>query len=168
MRGLAAASVLLALLVPAQLPAQAADSDPKPVPKGGPREKAIIAYNDGVKLMLDRKFAEAQARFETAVSLDATIPEAHNNLAFSLRAQGAANFKRALEHYDRALSLKPDFPRAIMYRGVLFVQMGDLDRARAALVRLKPMDAKLAEQLDEAIRSYPMGDGYDSLSPQFD
>ena len=118
--------------------------------------------------MLQKKFAEAQVRFEAALALDASIPEVHNNLAFSLRAQSPEMFKRALEHYDRALTLKPDFARAIMYRGVLFVQMGDLDRARAEHARLVGMDAKLAAKLDEAIKSFPFGDGYDGLSPQFD
>lgn len=146
----------------------AEDSDPKPVPKGGARAEAIKAYNDGVKLMLEKKFADAQARFETALTHDATIAEVHNNLAFSLRAQGPQNFPRALQHYDKALELKPGYPRALMYRGVLFVQMGDLDKARAALTELKPRDAKLAGKLDDIIRSYPMGEGYDSLSPQFD
>ncbi len=161
-------ATLLIMLVGLSAPLIAADSDPKPVPKGGARAEAIKAYNDGVKLMLDKKWAEAQARFETALSHDAAIAEVHNNLAFSLRAQGPQNFARALQHYDKALELKPGYPRALMYRGVLFVQMGDLDKARAALTELKPRDAKLAEKLDEAISSYPMGDGYDSLSPQFD
>ncbi len=146
----------------------AADSDPKPVPKGGARAEAIKAYNDGVKLMLDKNYRGAQSRFETALAHDATIFEVHNNLAFSLRAQGSQNFQRALEHYNKALELKPGYPRALMYRGVLYVQMGDLDKARAALAELKSRDGKLAEKLDEAIRSYPMGEGYDSLSPQFD
>lgn len=161
-------ATLFIMLVGLSTPLLAADSDPKPVPKGGARADAIKAYNDGVKLMLEKKWADAQTRFEAALSHDATIGEVHNNLAFSLRAQGPHNFARALQHYDKALELKPGYPRALMYRGVLFVQMGDLDKARAALAVLKSRDAKLAEKLDEAIRSYPMGDGYDSLSPQFD
>lgn len=163
-RVLAAGLVWLGLL----LPSLAADSDPKPVPKGGARADAIKAYNDGVKFMLDTKYADAQARFETALTHDATIAEVHNNLAFSLRAQGPQNFARALQHYNKALELKPGYPRALMYRGMLFVQMGDLDKARAALADLKPRDGKLAAKLDEAIKAYPMSEGYDSLSPQFD
>lgn len=159
-----ATAVLLALTTLAT----AEDSDPKPVPKGGPRAEAIKAYNAGVVLMLDKKFTEAQARFEAALKHDATMAETHNNLAFSLRAQGPQNFARALQHYDKALELKPGYPRATMYRGMLFLQMGDVDRARAEHARLLPLDAKLAAKLAEAIASFPMSEGYDSLSPQFD
>lgn len=166
LRGLKTATVMLLLL--GSTPATAADSDPVPVPKGGTRADAIKAYNDGVKLMVERKFPEAQAKFEAALGLDETLAEAHNNLAFSLRTQGPKHFARAMTHYDRALSLNPTFARAIMYRGALFVQLGQLDRARAEHARLIGMDPKLAAKLDEAIRSFPMGDAYDGLAPQFD
>ncbi len=148
--------------------AMAADSDPKPVPKGGPRAQAITAYNDGVKLMLERKYPAAQGKFEAALALDETIAEAHNNLAFSLRVQGTQNFERALAHYNRALEIDPKLARAYMYRGVLFVQKGDLGKARADHARLLGMDAKLAARLKEAIDSFPMGESYDGLAPQFD
>lgn len=143
------------------------ESDPLPVPKDGPRQQAIAAYNFGVKLMLERKFAEAQARFEQALALDERLPEAHNNLAFSLRMQGIHHHARAMRHYDRALALEPRLARAYMYRGVLHAQRGELDRARADHARLLTLDPALAEKLARAIEQ-PFGEEYDGLGPQFE
>ena len=109
----------------------AVENDPLPVPKGGARQRAVTAYNDGVKLMVDKRYAAAQQKFEEALAADERLAEAHNNLAFSLRMQSAANRELALKHYDRALELKPQLAQAYMYRGTLFTQMGDLARARA-------------------------------------
>ena len=86
--------------------------------------------------MRDKHYAAAQEKFEQALALDETLAEAHNNLAFSLRMQGTHNFERSLQHYNRALELKPDLARAYMYRGVLFTQMGDMARARADHAKL--------------------------------
>jgi tetratricopeptide (TPR) repeat protein len=149
------------------LGAGADESDPVPVPKGGARQQAVVAYNDGVKLMVDRQYAAAQRKFEEALAADEGLAEAHNNLAFSLRMQGAVNRERALRHYNRALELKPDLARAYMYRGVLFTQMGDVDRARADHARLLVLDPQLAAKLERVMAGADRDD-YDGLTPQYD
>ena len=148
-------------------PARAVESDPLPVPKGGPRERAVTAYNAGVKLLLDRKYPDAQKKFEEALAADEELAEAHNNLAFSLRVQSAANADRALKHYDRALQLKPKLAQAYMYRGVLFTQMGDLTRARADHATLLALDRDLAAKLEKVIAGAGRDDG-DGLAAQYD
>jgi tetratricopeptide (TPR) repeat protein len=159
---------LLGAVVLLLSPAAGADeSDPLPVPKGTPRERAVGAYNEGVKLMRDRHYAAAQEKFEQALALDDALAEAHNNLAFSLRLQGAHNFERALTHYNRALELKPDLARAYMYRGVLFTQMGDLPRARADHAKLLALDQELAAKLERIIAGAGAGDEYDGLAAQY-
>ena len=164
----AIARTLMAIAVVACAAAAGADeTEPLPLPKGGARERAVAAYNAGVKLMVDKRYAAAQQKFEEALTADEGLAEAHNNLAFSLRMQGALNRERALRHYDRALELKPDLARAYMYRGVLFTQMGDLARARADHARLLSLDPRLAARLARIIS----GDGrddYDGLAPQYD
>jgi tetratricopeptide (TPR) repeat protein len=161
----AGAAAMLVLFTAA---GHAIESDPLPVPAGGSREQAIAAYNAGVKLMIERRFAEAQAKFEEAVGVHESLPEAHNNLAFSLRMQGAHNFERALKHYNRALELEPRLARAYMYRGVLFVQMGDLARARADYARLLELDRDLAAKLAAVIDEPASRNEYEGLAPQFD
>lgn len=162
----AAAVVAVALALP--LPASAVESDPLPVPVGTPRENAVLAYNDGVKLLLEKRYAEAQARFEAALALDERLAEAHNNLAFSLRMQGLQNAARALAHYDRAVELKPDLAVAYMYRGVLFVQLGELERASADHRRLLALDRNLAAQLEAAIAARSPGGSRSGIAPQYE
>ena len=142
----------------------AAESDPLPVPKGTPHERAVSAYNEGVKLMRDKHYAAAQEQFEQALALDEALAEAHNNLAFSLRMQGTHNFERALHHYQRALELKPDLARAYMYRGVLFIQMGDMTRARTDHAQLLRLDPELAARLEQIIASADGRDAYGDLA----
>lgn len=147
---------------------EAASSDDLPVPTGTPRERAISAYNEGVTLMRDKRHPAAQEKFEQALALDETLPEAHNNLAFSLRLQGAHNFDRALRHYNRALELKPGLAQAYMYRGVLFTQMGDLSRARADHAKLLALDRELAAKLERIIAGTAGHDDYGGLTAQYD
>ena len=148
--------------------AEAVESDPLPVPKGGARERAVTAYNDGVKLMAEKRYSAAQRKFEEALAADERLAEAHNNLAFSVRMQGRENFARAIRHYNRALELKPDLAQAYMYRGVLFTQLGDLARARADHARLLTLDPVLAAKLEAAIAGRPRAEGNDGLAGQYD
>jgi tetratricopeptide (TPR) repeat protein len=161
-------TVTLMAIVLAAAPAAAVESDPLPVPQGGARERAVLAYNAGVKQMLEKRYGAAQQKFEEALAADERLAEAHNNLAFSLRMQGSANFARALKHYNRALELKPDLARAYMYRGVLFTQLGDLAKARADHARLLSLDPGLAAKLDGVIQGRGATDGYEGLSAQYD
>jgi tetratricopeptide (TPR) repeat protein len=131
--------------------AAAVESDPLPVPSAGNAARAVRLYNEGVVLLVQRDFAQAQARFEAALKLDEKLAEAHNNLAFALRMQGRHNFGQSLAHYNRAIALKPTLAQAYMYRGMLFVQQSDLESARADLDRLRRLDAKLAAELAQAI-----------------
>jgi tetratricopeptide (TPR) repeat protein len=157
-----------ALLAVAAAPAAAVESDPLPVPKGDARARAVAAYNEGVKLMVEKRYAAAEQKFEEALAADERLAEAHNNLAFSLRVQGTGNFTRALSHYNRALELKPDLAQAYMYRGVLFVQLGDLARARADHARLLALNPGLAAKLEAVIAGRAPDDGYEGLNAQYE
>ena len=161
-------ALMVAMLAFSPAPVAAVESDPLPVPQGGARERAVLAYNDGVKQMLEKRYGAAQRKFEEALAADERLAEAHNNLAFSLRMQGATHFARALKHYNRALELKPDLARAYMYRGVLFTQLGDLARARSDHARLLTLDPGLAAKLEAVILGRGATDGYEGLSAQYD
>lgn len=160
---LVASSLLLATGI-----ATAVESDPLPVPKAGSRADAVRLYNDGVALLLARKFREAQQKFEAALTLDERLAEAHNNLAFALRMQGHQNFESSLEHYNRAIELKPDLAQAYMYRGVLFMQQGDEVRARQDLEHLRRLDARLAAELERVVERAVEGQGSGGVAAQYD
>jgi tetratricopeptide (TPR) repeat protein len=147
--------------------ARAVESDPLPVPQTGAGARAVGLYNEGVSLLLSRKFSEAQEKFEAALAVDERLAEAHNNLAFALRMQGAHNFDRSLKHYDRAIALKPGLAQAYMYRGVLLTQRGDHARARQDLEQLKRLDVKLADELQQVIDGRT-GSGSSGIAAQYD
>src|SRR5258707_10643356 len=73
---------------------------------------AIKAYNEGVDLMKAKQFAKAQAKFEEALKANPKLAEAHNNLAFVLRKQGSQNYQLSMEHYNKAIQLKPKLAEA--------------------------------------------------------
>ena len=150
------------------LAAAAIESDPLPIPKGTHREHAVGLYNDGVLLMLQKHYVAAQQKFESALLLNEAFAEAHNNLAFSLRMQNSGHVERALRHYERALALKPDLRVAYVYRGTLFVQRGEFDRARADHATLLALDPKLAERLARVIAGEAPSEAFEGLAAQYE
>lgn len=161
------AALALATLVSA-CGAGAVESDPLPVPAAGPAAAAVRLYNEGVALLLQKRFAQAQRLFEQALSHNEQLAEAHNNLAFSLRMQGRHNLGAALAHYNRAIALKPQLAQAYLYRGMLFVQQGDAASARQDLERLRTLDARLAAELADALAGKTPPDARAGIAAQYE
>lgn len=121
------------------------------MPGGSPKTESEI-YNQGVDLMKELKFKRAEKKFRKAIEKDEEFAEAHNNLAYCLRKQGEKNYDEAMKHYNKAIALKPKAPEPYMYRGVLFVQMGNTRQAlndHKKLLDLKAND--LAKELKNVI-----------------
>ena len=129
----------------------------KPVvpPPSAPEEKhpEIDAYNAGCSLLKKQKWAEAQAKFETALKMKEAFAEAHNNLGYVLRKQSAQNYPASLVYYNRAIELAPRMAEPYMYRGALFVFMGRMDLAEADYVTLQKLRSSLAGRLKKVIDS---------------
>lgn len=105
----------------------------------------IAAYNRGVTALDLREYAQARKYFEAALTLNDEFPEAHNNLAYTLRMLSLDNAETSLRHYERALELAPKFAQTLYYRGVLFVQLGraaDAQNDRTALEAIGTREAK--------------------------
>jgi outer membrane protein assembly factor BamD (BamD/ComL family) len=66
----------VAVMAIAALPARGAGSAKQPVQKDS--DPSITVYNQGVELMLAKKFPEAQARFAEAIKENPRFAEAHN------------------------------------------------------------------------------------------
>jgi tetratricopeptide (TPR) repeat protein len=113
--------------------------------------REVTAFNEGTKALFALRYAEAERQLRAAVRHRETFAEAHNNLAFVLRKQGADRFGEALQHYDRAIELNPGLAEAYMYRGVLYVQMADPEKAAADLETLRSLNANLAAELEWVI-----------------
>lgn len=134
----------------------AASSTPAPAPPSGsgnrPADRTAVEitfYNDGTKLLLNKDWAGAQKQFEAALAINEKLAEAHNNLAYVLRKQGADRKAESLRHYNRAIELKPKMAEAYMYRGALYSLSGDADLAKADYDRLVKMKSKLAKELKQ-------------------
>ena len=113
--------------------------------------KDLKYYNKGVALMLDRDFGDAEKQFRKALDVNEDFAEAHNNLAYTLRKQGEDHFDEALKHYNRAIELNPRLAEPYMYRGVLYVQMGDKSAALADHQKLVDMKSELAPELEYVV-----------------
>ena len=124
-------------------------------------------YNQGVDLMVAGDYAAAQERFEKALTLKKDFAEAHNNLGYSLRKQGADHYAAALEHYNHALELNPQLAEALMYRGVLFTLMGDEEEAKADHATLVELSPELAEQLLQVIATGEEPEGTAGLAARW-
>jgi Flp pilus assembly protein TadD len=86
-------------------------------------------YNEGVDLLMELEFKKAEKKFRKVIKDKPNFAEAHNNLAYCLRKQGSDYYEEAMTHYNKAVQLKPEAPEPYMYRGVLFVSMGETDKA---------------------------------------
>jgi tetratricopeptide (TPR) repeat protein len=152
-KSLFALSLLIAPL------ASAAPSTPPPPPSSGsggekpakPNAIEVSFYNEGTLLLFKKEWHAAQQQFEAALAINEKMAEAHNNLAYVLRKQGAANHAKSLEHYNRAIELKPKQAEAYMYRGALHALSGQAELALADHARLVKMKSKLAPHLKKVI-----------------
>jgi Flp pilus assembly protein TadD len=89
-----------------------------------------------------------------AIAEDTQQADVYNLLGYTLRKTG--DFKTSLTYYTKALELQPDHKAAREYLGELFVETGNLDKAKeqlAALQRLCPDGCEEREDLQKAIDS---------------
>jgi len=107
-------------------------------------------YNRGIRARIVKDWTMAVSAFRKAIALRATFPEAWNELGYALRNQG--RYPDSLAAYEEALRLRPDFPEALEYLGEAYVKMGRLDDASRVLDRLRPLDARRAEELAQVIK----------------
>lgn len=112
----------------------------------------------------DRRFAEAQDYFETVLTLQPGA-ESHNSMGIVLKAQG--KYAEAIEHYQKALALKPHQPEVLSNLGNVLKETGELEAAIAAYqeaIALNPAYAeahnnlgiayKDQQQLESAVACY--------------
>jgi Tfp pilus assembly protein PilF len=118
------------------------------------RNSASGWYFLGVAQQLGRKPAEAVTSYESAVALDPNLPEARNNLAVLLLAQGKpAEAEANLRH---ALQVQPNYPDAHNNLGTVLQATGRFEDAASAYHRalaLKPNNVDVLNNLGNTLRS---------------
>jgi cytochrome c-type biogenesis protein CcmH/NrfG len=85
---------------------------------------------------------------------DTQQADVYNLMGFTLRKTG--DFKTSLTYYTKALELQPDHKAAREYLGELYVETGNLDKAKeqlAALAKLCPNGCEEREDLQKAINA---------------
>ena len=114
-------------------------------PQAAPKElsgkdKAILAYNEGVTALRNGDLAGAVPKFEQAASLNPELPEAHAVLAEVLLE--LKRYGDAVAAADRYLALKPGDERGLRVRYDALKAAGDTAKAKEALDALVKADAK--------------------------
>ena len=89
----------------------------------------------------------AIAKLKLIVDADNTNADAYNLLGYALRHTGAN--ERAMQAYTRALTLDPQHTGALEYQGVLFVILGDLDKANANLDKIEAICGTSCEEYED-------------------
>ena len=131
--------------------AMGGDPLPEPTKSKTPHASSEEVYNHGLALAESGDFMGAERLYREAIAIDPKLPEAWNGLGHALKKQ--KRYDEALAAYDEALTLRPGFPLAMQYLGELYVETGQIDKARALLAKLRPLDQKNADRLAMAIHA---------------
>lgn len=91
-------------------------------------------YGAAVRLIHQERYGEAIATLYEAQAVYGPHPDILNYLGYSHRKTG--DFEAAKTYYARALALDPDHRGATEYLGELYLEIGEIDRAREQLARL--------------------------------
>jgi len=142
-RALGASILLLALAAP--LPALAIDtggedtstSTPAPAkPPAAPKPKPAVLTLDAARAdIASKNWTKAIADLTAIVKASPSSADAYNLLGYSYR--NAGNYDRAGQAYAKALKLNPKHTGALEYQGVLFIKLGQKDKAQANLDKIK-------------------------------
>ncbi len=113
-------------------------------------EEGRVAYAEAVGLINQEYYADALTVLARAQAAVGPHPDVLNYMGFVSRKLG--RFDDALSYYGQALAIDPNHLGANEYLGELYIQMGDLGRARTQLARLDELCAYGCAQREELAR----------------
>lgn len=123
----------------------------------GPSSRAIDTwadlYNLGNAHKKQGEMNQALACYYSAINLRAEFPEAHNNIA-NILALDARNLDLALQHYNIAIRLKPDYYEAIHNLGMVYDKLGATDKAISTYLRALAQRPRSPETLNSLGNSF--------------
>jgi tetratricopeptide (TPR) repeat protein len=112
--------------------------------KSGDAEKATKQARD--------EFGKAVKDFQKAVDLSPKMYRAHNGLGYAFRKSG--DYAKALQSYDTALQIAPDFADAIEYRGEAYLWLNRTEDAKQAYLKLFATERSHADILMKAMKAW--------------
>ncbi|MBI3127648.1 MAG: tetratricopeptide repeat protein [Candidatus Tectomicrobia bacterium] len=137
-------ALALALVLPT---AAFPDADPKPMaPIGSPYDRGRQAVSEG-------QWETAVGLFQEAVQENPRDHAAYNMLGYALRKTEKP--QEALEAYNRALALKPDYAPALEYRAEAYLMLKNRQAAMTDYQALVKLNSPLAQDLKQKIDSAP-------------
>lgn len=99
-----------------------------------PRDEGVAQYMAAVRLINEARYDEAIAGLYDAQASVGPHPDILNYLGYSHRKLGM--MEKAQEYYAQALSLDPDHKGANEYLGELYLEIGEIGKAKAQLAKL--------------------------------
>jgi tetratricopeptide (TPR) repeat protein len=113
-------------------------------------EDGRLAYAEAVGLINQERYVDAFAALERTQAAVGPHADVLNYMGFTSRKLGRLD--AALGYYREALRLDPNHLGATEYLGELYIQLGELDRARTQLARLDQLCAYGCAQREELAR----------------
>lgn len=145
--------VLALILVFASMVMAAGSSSTSRPPAASPAQPT--PYDLGVKAVKAGDYARALTQFQKVVQTEPRNADAWNYIGFSHRH--LKQFDESLAAYQKALGINPDHRGANEYLGELYLQMGDLGKARDRLDKLGALCPSGCNELDDlkkAVKAY--------------
>ena len=125
-------------------PAPAA-AKPKPPKPAGP------TLADARADISAKNWKKAIADLTAIVKANPSSADAYNLLGYSYRNSG--NYDRAGQAYTKALKLNPKHTGALEYQGVLFIKLGQKDKAQANLDKIKAICGTTCEEYTDLAKA---------------
>lgn len=122
-------------------------------------EKEAKKYND----LAEKQFKKAIKKFRAATSKKPDFFQAYSSLGYAYRK--TADFTNALDAYNKAIEIKPDYPQAIEGRAEVHLRFNQVDDAKSAYLLLfteHSNDLRFADLLIEAMWTWLEGVEIDS------
>lgn len=124
---------------------------PAPAPKAKPKVVATPTLAQARADIDGKKWTAAIAKLTLIVKASPKSADAYNLLGFSYR--NAGDMKAAGAAYARALKLDPKHTGALEYQGILFIKLGQMDKAKANLALIKTISGANSEEYQDLAKA---------------
>ena len=128
------------------------DTTPTTSSSAEPSKPAGPTLEDARADISAKNWTKAISDLKTYVAAHPSSADGFNLLGYSYR--NAGNYDLAGKAYAKALKLDPKHTGALEYQGVLFIKLGQMDKAKANLAKIKAISGEDSEEykdLAEAI-----------------
>ena len=121
---------------------------PAVVAKAAPKGPSLSLARADIKA---QNWSKAIADLKVFIAADNSSADAYNLLGYSYR--NAGNFDLAGRAYAKALKLDPKHAGALEYQGILFIKLGQPDKAKANLALIKGICGTSCEEYTDLAKA---------------